>query len=339
MSSNWRASTSPTPSRKQPRAARPSGSTRAKKKKKQKKPRETPPRKTTPRAKKSGSTNLRATKRTRKGSGVPARTWVILVTLAVAVVGIPALFFAVDHANTSDDMPAQPEVTEVAEAAESTAGTTELPAEEPDGTEDRPAETTSPSLAAPDRLTGAASELDAAISRLEAMDYLDLAGEYDFGEEVGVREIVGGYRMRDGDYTGTASIDDTTYTVVNAFDHNFMHTSDTGWERLGVGGDRTSTWAVWNRPVDMNNPGMLTPPLLRVVLGQATGVAENGSVTFDSGYTARVNGDSVYVVDDNGRAYVLAPPGADTAKGVDDTLAAASLAPYYINDANELTAA
>lgn len=81
--------------------------------------------------------------------------------------------------------------------------------------------------------------------------------------------------------------------------------------RWGENRPRMVTWAVWNRPVDMNNPGMLTPPLLRVVIGQATGVAANGSVTFTSGYTARVDGDTVYVVDDNGRAYMLAPPGDD----------------------------
>lgn len=310
MSSNWRATGGPTPT----------GRAAKKKNKPRRAPKTTPktaPEVTKNKAPKKPKTTAKSkpARARRAGSGKKRRSasklLVPLVALAV-LAGVIAGFTFLRSDNTGDS----------AAPGSTTAPTTQTR----DSADDEQRH----------RLTAAVDELNHTLDVLGKEKYLDVAGEYDFGGDIGVREITGGYRSRDHAYAGAAIVDHIGYSMASTDTHDFVRTTDKGWAKLRVGGDKETTWAVWNRGDEKDNPGMMTPPMLRAVAGEASGVNAAGAITFTSGYTARTEGDTIYVTDNNGRAYVMKPSSKDTAKTVEDYLSAATSTPYIINDHNEL---
>lgn len=158
------------------------------------------------------------------------------------------------------------------------------------------------------------------LAQLESYDFLEVTGEYRFSGDVGLKKVAGGYRASDETYVFVTDGEGPTISTLAQPDGNFIRTDPAGWTALGyLNGDDTTAWARTPWGPNPDNPGIMTPRMVRNAMdgNKAVKVNPDGEIVFEDGLKIRPDGDKALVVStESGRRYTLNPPADDTGEGV-----------------------
>lgn len=158
------------------------------------------------------------------------------------------------------------------------------------------------------------------LAQLESYDFLEVTGEYRFSGDVGPKKVAGGYRASDETYVFVTDGEGPTISTLAQPDGNFIRTDPSGWEALGyLNGDDTTAWARTPWGPNPDNPGIMTPRMVRNAMdgNKAVKINPDGEVVFEDGLKIRPDGDKALVIStESGRRYTLNPPADDTGEGV-----------------------